>query len=183
MVTEARRRAKQRYNDRHREEINRRKRESYYRNKAAILARQRAYHSRNRDKILARNRGHYKNNDNGWRDKHIANSRRYRLTEEGRTQVKRWPRELRRRAMAVITAGGPLVCRNCSCDILDVLEIHHKNGDGRPDHPRLYSRIINSKRAVSDLGILCKICNFAEFIQRKFGLSGFNITYRDGREN
>jgi len=57
-------------------------------------------------------------------------------------------------------------CENCGETDIRVLQIHHKNGDGRHDRMQfgtgtqpLYRAIKNGKRTTNDLGLLCANCN------------------------
>jgi hypothetical protein len=86
-------------------------------------------------------------------------------------------KQMRVRAMSRVS--GEMKCFNCGCDDTRVLEIHHKNGDGKKDRDTytFYKKILLGMRSVDDLELLCKLCNWAHFIQSKYGIKGYKIIF------
>lgn len=115
-----------------------------------------------------RDKQRYQDNINGRRDKHLA----YLKTESHKR--KNCARMKAHRISALNTLGnGNPICERCGAKTLGMLEIHHKNGGGYKDYKasstfNFYKRIIKGER--NDLGILCKVCNYAEYAERKFGV-------------
>jgi predicted RNA-binding Zn-ribbon protein involved in translation (DUF1610 family) len=65
-------------------------------------------------------------------------------------------------------------CVYCDCDDIRMLEINHKFGGGREEfkekpHEKFYSEIINFKRPINDLEIVCKVCNIVHYLKLKYG--------------
>jgi len=55
-------------------------------------------------------------------------------------------------------------CVYCGCDIQEVLQINHKNGEGNKEFKSIsdkqfYLNIIKGRRKTDDLEITCPICN------------------------
>lgn len=73
---------------------------------------------------------------------------------------------------------------SCGCDYMPILQVHHKNGDGKEERTKLfpgytlYTAIINRKRDTKDLEVKCIICNWTEWVERKIGNYGtFRVNF------
>ena len=102
-----------------------------------------------------------------------ANKERISKTEKERYQ------NLRYKALEKI---GPLVCNNCGCDLYNLLEINHMNGNGCKERKekqtaKFYSDIINEIRTTEDLNILCRPCNNTHYLETKYGKLPYEITW------
>src|SRR3990167_5751796 len=77
---------------------------------------------------------------------------------------KRWSKQNRLSALLIV-GKGEMLCSNCKCDDMLLLEINHENGGGAKEQRlglrgwRFYNAIIKGKRTTNDLNILCKVCN------------------------
>jgi hypothetical protein len=117
-----------------------------------------------------------------WRGDHPIVSRRRNLKwksshrEQLKESARDYGRRLRISAIQKIAGTDHPTCRNCGCDDIRVLEINHINGGGTQETKHLgagvnfYRLIVNGKRSVNDLNILCKICNALDFIQRTYSV-------------
>lgn len=88
------------------------------------------------------------------------------------------------RIQAMQLISDTMECINCGCDDTRILEINHKNGDGnlerKTTYPKgrgFYKAIVERKRSVEDLEIVCKICNWIHYIRFKFGINGHKIVF------
>jgi len=80
------------------------------------------------------------------------------------------------RRTRVLSRIDPLLrCARCGCDDWRLLEINHLNGGGCQEfktHPHgpgpLYKAILDGKRSVVDLNLLCGPCNRLEYFERRF---------------
>ena len=75
----------------------------------------------------------------------------------------------KRKAMGLV---GCAICVRCGCDELHALEFNHKNGGGSAEHKvsnnrPIMDRVLTMKRDVSDLEILCRVCNALDHLERK----------------
>ena len=97
--------------------------------------------------------------------------RKYRETHPEKTKAarKRAYDSRRRRALEIVS--GEAKCVRCGCDMLDVLEVNHINGNGskeaRESTANLYDRILKGERATDDLEVLCRVCNALDYVERK----------------
>jgi hypothetical protein len=80
-------------------------------------------------------------------------------------------KQIRLKAVQIITGGKIPQCSQCGCDILDILEINHLNGKGYEEYKNssyhFYRSIILGLRSTEDLDIRCKVCNAVHFCERK----------------
>jgi hypothetical protein len=73
-------------------------------------------------------------------------------------------------------------CANCGCDFLPLLQINHKNGGGRREKQQyvtnriFYRAIIKGRRQITDLNVLCDVCNAVHYAQLKYG-KRYQVTY------
>ncbi len=84
------------------------------------------------------------------------------------------------RALQAVIAGGidrvvgteAPQCHNCGCDDINFLEIHHMNGGGNKEYiasgKPICDAILYNERGVSDLSILCKLCNGLDYLRKKY---------------
>src|SRR3990167_1494667 len=74
-------------------------------------------------------------------------------------------------------------CVRCGCDDSRLLEINHKNGEGKKDFGdgrymrEFYRKIIRLERRVEDLEILCRVCNARHYLELKYGKLPIEITW------
>jgi predicted Zn-ribbon and HTH transcriptional regulator len=85
------------------------------------------------------------------------------------------------RSVLYVVAGTTDVKCKCGCNDIRFLEINHINGGGtkefRAKGSRVYWDIIQHKRPVDDLEVMCKVCNALHYLELKYGKLPFNITY------
>jgi len=120
------------------------------------------FYLKNKEKINKRNEENYQKN----REEYLKQAKKYKL---------------KRKIKALEMVGrGKIECVNCGCKDIRTLNINHINGNGRKDNNHIkgnidfYSRILNGKRKIDDLNLLCQVCNWAYFIKQKYGIE-YNI--------
>jgi hypothetical protein len=79
-------------------------------------------------------------------------------------------------ALRIISKSEFPTCFYCACDDPKQLEIHHINNDGKKDlrnkkgskrtYP-FYRDIVNGKREIDDLLVVCRVCNVTKFAEIK----------------
>ena len=80
-----------------------------------------------------------------------------------------------------LVGKGEIKCNKCGHNDIRILEVNHKSGGGHKEitsfksNAQMYRNIAKGKRITSDLSILCRVCNAADFVERKFGIK-FKIT-------
>ena len=92
-------------------------------------------------------------------------------------QQKRHNRDIRYEAIRKVGHSPEPICARCSCDIIDLLEIHHINNDGnirrrgewRERSTTFYRAIILGTIPIDHLGVLCHLCNHLAYIEFKYG--------------
>lgn len=90
----------------------------------------------------------------------------------------------RRRLLAMLMINPRLRCSNCGCDVVDLLEINHVNGDGNKDRVIRYKNyyagflndIITRRRFTEDLDLRCIVCN-ALYRVEKLGHHRFKVIF------
>lgn len=101
-------------------------------------------------------------------------------SEERRESNRRRYRSIRHSALLMI-GKGDIRCVGCGCEEERLLEINHVNGRGTEDLKergwRFYWDIVHKRRAIEDLDIRCKICNWLHFLEMKFGKLSYRIYY------
>jgi len=128
-----------------------------YRNKHPEANREyrKEYYKQNREKVRECAKEHYIRN----RDNILRYTKNYRAKRKLEILQK-------------ISGLEKPICSNCGCDDLRFLEVNHINGGGRLEDKKfknlLYNRIINGKRKVDDLNVLCKMCNSLHYLQIKY---------------
>lgn len=94
---------------------------------------------------------------------------------------KREKRKLFRKSVLFRLGGINPKCVNCGCDDFRLLEVNHKNCGGakeiRTKGSGFYGDIINGKRKIEDLELLCRVCNALHFLQFKYGKLPFKISW------
>jgi hypothetical protein len=109
--------------------------------------------------------------------KHPEKLRQYRLaTNKERT------RKLKIAALTLVAKGKPIACEECGCDELVLLQINHIKGGGGREFRNLKSKnvareVVMKRRDISDLNILCVLCNWAHYIKLKYGVSRHTIKW------
>lgn len=83
-----------------------------------------------------------------------------------------------------IVGKGNLICSNCGCKDVRILEINHINGGGYKEYKNIRNKssrtailtneIVMGRRTIDDLNILCHVCNHAYFVKLKYGIE-YNI--------
>ena len=84
------------------------------------------------------------------------------------------PRLIDTKLRAFTKIDPRLICSNCGCNDINLLEINHMNGGGKKELDALKSGdlkylIINGSRKTDDLNLLCRPCNGLDYLERKFG--------------
>jgi len=106
-----------------------------------------------------------------------------------RTHRRKYPdltqTEMRVLAMRAITTGSidkvkgneVFSCASCGCLDIRTLQINHLNGDGQNHSKRArdHRELARGLRSTKDFNILCSVCNYTDFIQKKYGLK-YKIT-------
>lgn len=85
----------------------------------------------------------------------------------------------KRRLFALQIVSGLEIpkCIICGCDFIPLLEINHKNNDGKEDRKvtgkseTFYIKIIKGGRIIDDLDVRCKLHNDLYYYNTKFGVS------------
>ena len=97
-------------------------------------------------------------------------TRRYRQRHPDRTKPQRRKGYLNRRIKAFGILGGAF-CVHCGCDVLEFLEVNHKNGGGCKEYRRLgnsiFERINGGELNPEKYNVLCRVCNALDHLQRK----------------
>lgn len=87
--------------------------------------------------------------------------------------------KVRKKAMEYL---GGCFCVNCGCYILDILEINHINLGGRQEHLqkglKLYRDIYLGRVPKENYNVLCRVCNAIHYVETKFNIQGFNLTWK-----
>ena len=79
----------------------------------------------------------------------------------------------RLKALQIISGQEKPVCRRCGCSLFPVLEINHVNRDGSMEPYRgsaLCTQIVHGHRDVSDLEVVCIVCNVIHWVEREYNL-------------
>jgi hypothetical protein len=88
-------------------------------------------------------------------------------------------RKLRSKALDVV-GRGKVECVRCGCNKKEILEINHKNCDGKKKDrhsQRMFRKIIHGEREIDDLEILCRICNILHYVEFKNGPQPFKVNW------
>lgn len=137
------------------------------------------YYQKNKERISKRNKELYqkrRSTEDGiveHRRKSLEYTKKYR--EKNREKIRAYSRKRHRErkiAALEIISKGRVECANCGCDDVNILEINHINGGGCKEHKAigksLRDSILNGSRNIDDLNVLCRVCNAADFVARKF---------------
>lgn len=91
-------------------------------------------------------------------------------------RVTRLTHEYRERALLVV-GGGQITCSACGFNDARAIDINHKNGNGNKERVLLskgskgsmmfYRKICSGKRNTDDLNLLCRNCNWIDWIERQ----------------
>jgi hypothetical protein len=122
-----------------------------------------------------------------YRAKNREKNRAYcsKYAKEHRKEANKRNRETMRKVrlgvLNSISNNNP-VCVRCGCNDIRLLEVNHKNGDGGKERRErknytIYFDVLNNKRRVDDLEILCKICNAWHYLEHKFGKLPYDVKY------
>lgn len=90
-------------------------------------------------------------------------------------KARKWEQQRSRNLrLKVFEYLGGAECVRCKCKVLEVLEINHKNLGGRKEYAafswrQIYRSIIKNKRK-DEFEVLCKVCNAAHYVEKKFNL-------------
>ena len=110
-----------------------------------------------------------------FRERYRKKNRLYYQRNKDRLKASgnKWRKELRLNALKVV-GRGIYKCADCGCTDTRVLEINHLNGGGTKEMKNkrtvFYNSIVKGTRKIDDLNILCKPCNIAYTLQKKFGV-------------
>lgn len=113
---------------------------------------------------------------------HYQENREELIKQSGQRQS-----EWRKRAIDKL--GGPR-CRECGCDVYDILEINHVNGGGNVDRKengmvsgKLWRAIALELRDLSEFEVLCRMCNQKHYVETLLGVQGFTVAYSPKTQN
>ncbi|TET08473.1 MAG: hypothetical protein E3J83_03240 [Candidatus Atribacteria bacterium] len=75
-----------------------------------------------------------------------------------------------------------IACNQCGCQNIRLLEINHIDGGGgretkRKGYSYFLNDIIDGKREVDDLEILCRVCNARHYLESKYGKLPYTIIF------
>lgn len=84
---------------------------------------------------------------------------------------KKWRSSIKERCLAKL-CNGDIKCQRCGQTNRDLLEVNHKDGKGERERVSrgynmygFYAEIVNGKRNIDDLEVLCKVCNNAHYAE------------------
>ena len=63
-------------------------------------------------------------------------------------------------------------CVRCGCDLIELLEVNHKSGNGfklQKIHGNIFSQIKKGIIKLNDLELLCRPCNHIHYLEQKLG--------------
>lgn len=84
------------------------------------------------------------------------------------------------RVKAMLKIQSDIRCVNCGCNVIDIIEINHKNGGGSKEfaagNDKFYRAIVNGERKTDDLDLRCKVCNIVYLVQSR-GFHGHTVTF------
>lgn len=141
-------------------------------NAEAMAEYQRQYRKSNREKDVEMKRNYYVRNAEHLREY----ARNYRQRHSKRFEL------LRQHAL-VIVGRGSVRCIKCGCDDPTLIEINHINGGGKAERRLLssqaiHTRIIDGRRSIDDLDLRCRVCNLLHYLEMKYGISNYDVTWR-----
>jgi hypothetical protein len=129
-----------------------------------------------------------------WRENHpgevYSPQKQWKLSNPDKLKIIQWrgTRSKKHRALSKIVNGGQIECFNCGCTDERILEINHKNGDGRMERRimgkarsagvTMWNAILYHGRGVDDLDIRCRVCNALYYIELKYPETGERIKVR-----
>lgn len=93
----------------------------------------------------------------------------------------RYRRNLRKRVLSYLCGGKPPACARCGCSVEAILEVNHKNGDGKKErsersHARIMSSILAEHR-LSEFNVLCRLCNAIDGLERQMATFRPDLKY------
>jgi len=111
------------------------------------------------------------------RERRIKYYRIWRIKNEKRIKdyYKRNYQKIKLNVLKLI-GKGKIECNKCGCADTRILEVNHKSGGGHKEltsyksNSQMYRNIAKGKRNIDDLNILCRVCNSADFVERKFDI-------------
>ena len=87
------------------------------------------------------------------------------------------------RKKAIHALGGP-TCVHCGCTVYSLLQINHIDGSGNLDRKKngmvsgkFWRHIALGLRDVSNLEVVCYLCNQRHYVETILGHQGFDIQY------
>ncbi len=122
-----------------------------------------------------------------------TNMHKWHLThvEHERQRGREYNKQLKLHVLQKISGLTNPHCAKCGCDDPRCLEINHKNGGGCKEYRqvppnasykrhsaiRFYRAILSGERDISDLEVLCRVCNNLDYLQRKYGKLPYEIIW------
>lgn len=136
----------------------------------------------NRDKRLLQRKQWRESN----RDKDNASFQRWKK-KNPKSYDNSWKKyNSKRRRNILLKVSDNLICERCGCDLVELLEINHKNGGGLKEvgrkNQKFYTAILNGSRTTDDLNILCKMCNILHYIEMKYGKQPYVLKWEPSNE-
>lgn len=86
----------------------------------------------------------------------------------------------RRKKVLEIVGKGKVLCINCGCDDIRLLEINHVNGSSyklREFGTNFAADIFHGKRKIDDLELRCRVCNALHSHESKYGKLPYKIIF------
>ena len=150
----------------------------YLNHKEKLLQKQKDYYLKNKKRVLQYHREWYQKNKERIKQWH----KEYR--KKNQEKIQQYFFEFRKKALQIV---GKLECSNCKSKNYKRLQINHINGDGgketRYKTNQFYRNIINRKRQINDLNILCDECNMAYYFKLKYNDSFLFDCLKDRYKN
>lgn len=126
------------------------------------------------------------------REKTRAALKRYRKNHP--ETIRKYNRQVRAKALELVGKG--IVACKCGCDKPELLEINHINGGGAKEmreqtvsrckhynNQMFYQDIVQGRRAIDDLELLCKPCNGIHYLELKYGPLPYEIKWKSNEQS
>jgi len=76
-------------------------------------------------------------------------------------------------------------CQYCGCDVIDILEINHRNGGGthqaktvyKSKMLKFYRDIIYERINLKEYDVLCRVCNAQHYVETLKGIKGHKVIW------
>ncbi|MDD4877201.1 MAG: hypothetical protein PHQ86_08775 [Dehalococcoidales bacterium] len=166
------------WRDNNKEKVKENNRLYYQGNKDMILKRNQEYRNNNKEKVRkGKIKGYNKNRDKYKEYQKAYNKKnKEKIAERNRKRYQ----EMKIKLLKIV-GKGIVKCVQCGCDDVRLLEINHKNGGGNKEmigkRSHFIKSILDGKRQIDDLEILCRVCNARHYLETKHGQLPYRIYY------